>query len=202
MTTDNDWMKVYAYWFGEPGTAAHGTVRDHWFHGGRAADELIKTRFSETCRAAIGGRLEAWKAHPKGAVSLVVVLDQFPRNIFRGDPRSFAHDSIALAAARELVEGPFHDDLMTVEKLFAYLPFEHSENIEDQDRSVAMFEAMEPHPSKQEWVDFAVEHRDIILQFGRFPHRNVILGRDSTPEEAAWLAKSDQRFGTVAEDDT
>jgi uncharacterized protein (DUF924 family) len=90
---------------------------------------------------------------------------------------------------------------MTVEKLFAYLPYEHSENMEDQNTSVSLFVSIDEHEQKQEWLDYAVEHRDIIERFGRFPHRNPILGRVNTPEEEAWLQETDQRFGTVSEDD-
>ena len=96
---------------------------------------------------------------------------------------------------------PLHDDLITVEKVFAYLPFEHSENLADQETCLALFRALEPHDAKAEWVDYAVQHRDIIREFGRFPHRNAILGRRNTPAEEAWLASSDQRFGTDGNDE-
>ena len=132
---------------------------------------------------------------------MIVLLDQFPRNIFRGDSRSFAADPQALENARELVASPLHDDLITVEKVFAYLPFEHSENLADQETCLALFRALEPHDAKAEWVDYAVQHRDIIREFGRFPHRNAILGRRNTPAEEAWLASSDQRFGTDGNDE-
>ena len=93
-----------------------------------------------------------------------------------------------------------HRELITVEKLFAYLPFEHSEQIDGQMKSVALFEAIDHHEQKAEWVEFAVLHKDIVAKFGRFPHRNAILGREITPEEKAWLEASDQRFGTVPDE--
>ena len=197
----DNWSQVYDFWFGEPGSIYHGEVRDFWFGGGAEFDEEIAGRFSETYADAVAGRLDGWFADPRGAVSLIVVLDQFPRNMFCGDPRSFEYDHLALANAKKLVDSPSHRDLMTVEKLFAYLPYEHSENMEDQNTSVSLFVSIDEHEQKQEWLDYAVEHRDIIERFGRFPHRNPILGRVNTPEEEAWLQETDQRFGTVSEDD-
>ena len=196
------WSEVYEFWFGAPGSDTHGKVRDFWFGGGPETDAEIIERFSQTHEDAISGRLESWTTEPRGAVSLILVLDQFPRNMFRGDARSFASDHLALVNAKKLLNSPAHDALMTVEKMFAYLPFEHSENIDDQEKSVALFQAIDPHDDKDEWIDFAIQHRDIIQRFGRFPHRNPIIGRQSTPEEERWLEESDQRFGTVVEDDS
>ncbi len=196
------WSDVYEFWFGSPGSEGHGMARDFWFGGGPEIDAEIVRRFAKTYEEAISGRLESWFAEPRGAVSLIIVLDQFPRNMFRGSARSFASDHLALANAKKLADSPACETLITVEKMFAYMPFEHSENIEDQNRSVALFNAIDPHEDKGELIQFAVEHRDIIERFGRFPHRNSILGRDSTPEEEAWLQESDQRFGTVSEDDS
>lgn len=195
------WSDVYEFWFGAPGSDTHGEVRDFWFGGGPEVDTEIIKRFSQTYEDAISGRLESWAVEPRGAVSLIIVLDQFPRNMFRGDARSFASDGLALANAKKLIDGPAHASLITVEKVFAYLPFEHSENIVDQNRSVTLFRSIDAHEDKEEWIDFAIQHRDIVQRFGRFPHRNPFMGRQSTPEEEAWLEESDQRFGTVVEDD-
>ena len=195
------WSDAYDFWFGSPGSESHGKVRDFWFGGGPEIDTEITERFSGTYDVAISGRLEPWTAEPRGALSLIIVLDQFPRNMFRGNAKSFASDHLALSNAKKLLESPAHLGLTMVEKMFAYLPFEHSENLDDQNRSVALFQALDAYEDKDEWIQFAVEHRGIIVRFGRFPHRNSIIGRDSTPEEDAWLTESDQRFGTVAEDD-
>jgi len=191
-----DWSEIYDYWFGAPGADGHGDVREFWFGGGPSVDSEIRQRFGSHYERAIAGEFESWKSEVRSAVSLIVLLDQFPRNIFRGDPRSFANDPMALNCARQLVEGPLHGELITVEKVFAYLPFEHSEDIEDQKKCVSLYEAMVAHDSKAEWIDFAVLHLEIIEQFGRFPHRNDILDRKNTPAEDAWLANSEQRFGT------
>jgi len=197
-----DWREIYDYWFGAPGADGHGDVREFWFGGGPSVDSEIQERFSGHYERAIAGEFEDWKSGAQSAVSLIILLDQFPRNMFRGDPRSFAADSMALSCARQLVDSPLHGELITVEKVFAYLPFEHSENMEDQNKCVSLYEAMEPHDSKAEWIDFAVLHLEIIEQFGRFPHRNDILGRKNTPAEEAWLATSEHRFGTGGEPDT
>jgi uncharacterized protein (DUF924 family) len=150
---------------------------------------------------AAAGDFENWKIDARGRVALIVLLDQVPRNVFRGEAKSFVADPVALSTARELVASPLHDELITVEKLFAYLPFEHSENIDDQMKCVGLYEAIDDHESEAGWIEFAVLHKDIVAKFGRFPHRNAILGRENTAAEEAWLKSSDQRFGTVPESD-
>lgn len=197
----SNWEEIYAYWFGAPGSPAHGEVRDFWFGGGPEIDREITDRFAGDYALAVAGGCDGWKSIPRACVALIVLLDQFPRNMFRGEAKSFASDSRALATAKSLVGSPAHDTLIAVEKVFTYLPFEHSENADDQARSVALYEAMDDHEKKAEWVDFAVQHKVIVDRFGRFPHRNAILGRESTVEETDWLASSDQHFGTVAEGD-
>lgn len=196
-----EWHDIYDYWFGAPGGVGHGEVREFWFASTPAIDREIEDRFLDRHEQAKGGGFGDWKSNARGWVALIVLLDQVPRNVFRGNPRSFAADPVALAAAKQLVASPRHGELLTVEKLFAYLPFEHSENLDDQEKCVALFEAIDDHESKAEWIEYAVAHRDIVAQFGRFPHRNAILGRQSTPAEEAWLEASDQRFGTVPEGD-
>tara|TARA_R110002126_G_scaffold223984_1_gene368904 strand:+ start:132 stop:737 length:606 start_codon:yes stop_codon:yes gene_type:complete len=191
------WKDIYDFWFGAPGSEGHGEVREFWFASTPETDREIKERFLDQYRRAAAGDFEDWKSDARGWVALIVLLDQVPRNVFRGNRQSFAADPVALAAAKALEASPLHKELITVEKLFAYLPFEHSENIDDQMKSVALFEAIDHHEKKAEWVEFAVLHREIVAKFGRFPHRNAILGRENTPEENAWLESSDQRFGTV-----
>ena len=196
------WSAIYSFWFGEPGTDGHGNVQENWFGGGPELDEEIGSRFLADYEKAASGEYDVWMSDPQGWVALIVTLDQFPRNMFRGDPKSFATDAKALETAKRIVESEFHDQLITVEKLFAYMPFEHSENKSDQARCVDLFQNIDDHDSKSEWIDYAVEHKIIIDQFGRFPHRNEILGRESTKDEIAWLEHSDQRFGTAAEDES
>lgn len=192
-----NWRDIYGFWFGAPGTKGNGDVRDIWFGGGPSVDREIRRRFLRPYEEAVAGEFSGWTSGARSWISLIVLLDQFPRNIFRGDEMSFAADPLARQYAHRLIASPIHEELMTVEKVFAYLPLEHSEDIEDQEKCVALFRAIDPHDKKEEWIDFAVQHHDIIRRFGRFPHRNDILGRADTPDEEAWLASSDQRFGTV-----
>ncbi len=197
MTNRERWDSIYGFWFGKPGSSEHGAVRDFWFGGGPELDLEIRQRFEADYQMAAADRLREWYWQPRSCIALIVLLDQIPRNMYRGDGRAFAKDDMALAAARHLVHSPMHRELLTVEKLFAYLPFEHSEAISDQDIAVRLFADLEDHDNRQEWLRYAEDHRDIIRQFGRFPHRNLLLGRESTPEEIAWLASNNERYGTA-----
>jgi uncharacterized protein (DUF924 family) len=166
--------EVVAFW------QAAGPAR--WFAKDDAFDALFRNRFLAWHEAAAGGRLTHWGDTPAGALALVILLDQFPRNAFRGTPRMYASDEAAREAAAAAIRAG-HDRALPVEmRLFLYLTFAHSEALADQDRSVALFGALgEPYLAR------AVHHRDIVRRFGRFPHRNPILGRPMRPEERRWL---------------
>jgi uncharacterized protein (DUF924 family) len=142
-----------------------------------------------TWERAARGELERWQATPLASLALTLVLDQFPRNIFRGEARAFSSDSLALAAARSMVALEFDRLLSPVERTFAYLPFEHAEDLAAQRRSLALFQALDP-----EHIGDARRHYEIIARFGRFPHRNAILGRESTAEEAEFLGQPGSSF--------
>ena len=135
------------------------------------------------------GELERWRSTPLAALALVVVLDQFSRNMFRGTPRAFAGDPAALAAATSMVERSFDRLLSAQERIFVYLPFEHAEDLAAQRRSLALFDALDPDD-----MEYARRHYEIIARFGRFPHRNAILGRESTAEEAEFLEQPGSSF--------
>lgn len=195
----SEWREIYDFWFGAPGSEGHGDVREFWFASTPDIDREMQERFLDQYHRAAAGDFQEWKSDARGWVALIVLLDQVPRNVFRGDGQSFAADPVALTAAKELVSSPLHAELITVEKVFAYLPFEHSENIDDQMDCVALYEAIDEHESKAEWIEFAVLHKDIVAEFGRFPHRNEMLGRETTPAEQAWLQSNDHRFGTAPE---
>jgi len=154
-----------------------------WFAQESAFDAEIRERFLTTHEAAVAGRLSAWEATAEGALALVIALDQFPRNMFRGKARAFSADAHALAATRRVIERGFDLAIPMPERNFFYLPFEHSENLADQERGVALTEAT----GDAEAVKWAKVHLDVIRRFGRFPHRNATLGRVSTPEEIAFL---------------
>jgi len=172
---------VLAFWFRPPG-------KERWFGGDAGFDAEIRARFLTLHEEAAAGRHDDWGGTPLGAVALCLVLDQFPRNLFRGTPCAFATDARALATAKAAVAQGFDRDPSIGEdhRLFLYLPFEHSEDLADQHRCVALSAAGLSDP---EYVDFARRHLAVIERFGRFPHRNPILGRDSTPDEATHLAE-------------
>ena len=168
---------VLDYWF-EP---AH---RRAWFRSTPELDRDLRARFEAHWVAARDGRLVAWEDDPQGALALAILLDQLPLNMFRGQARSFSTGQQALQVARAAIGRGFDAGFDAPRKTFLYLPFMHSESLADQDRSVALFAAA-GLPDNLRW---ARHHRAIIRRFGRFPHRNRMLGRASTPEEIAWLA--------------
>ncbi len=188
------WRDVIEFWFGAPGSAERGLPRKAWFEKSAGFDVAIRDRFLAVFEAAEAGRLDAWGRTPLAALALVIVLDQFPRNMFRGSPRAFATDPRALHLGRRIVEQGFDGAYLPVERIFAYLPFEHAEDIAMQRQSLALFATLAPEPSGARYLDFARRHHDVIARFGRFPHRNEILGRPSTPEELAFLAQPGSSF--------
>lgn len=181
---------VLAFWFGGVAGDDFKSRNRVWFGKDEALDGAIRSRFAALHADAAAGRRTAWEADPRGALALVVVLDQFPRNMFRGTPEAFATDPLALAVAKRAIDRGFDRLLRPVERLFLYLPFEHSEVLAEQERSVALVGTLGDPGT----LDYAKRHRDIVARFGRFPHRNAILGRMSTPEEAAFLRKPESSF--------
>jgi uncharacterized protein (DUF924 family) len=156
---------------------------ERWFEPDDAFDAAIRERFEGTYRDAVAGRLGAWENSPEGALALVIVLDQFPRNMFRHSARSFAADPLARAVAGRAIANGFDLRVAMPERSFFYLPFEHSEALADQERAVALVAAT----GDADLLKWAELHASIIRRFGRFPHRNAVLGRTSTPEEQAFL---------------
>jgi uncharacterized protein (DUF924 family) len=163
---------VLTFWFGQEKKA--------WFEKNPAFDEEIRVRFLATYEAALAGQLDHWRNESRSALALVILLDQFPRNMFRNSARAFEADALARSAARVILEHGWDQAMTPDERTFVYLPFEHSEALADQELSMRLFEGS----ANAEW---ARRHWDIIKRFGRFPHRNAILGRAGTPEEIAFL---------------
>ena len=175
--------EVLDFWFDEVGEKG-------WFGGGDELDALVRARFLPTWEAALEGRLGLWLTIPPEALAYVIVLDQFPRNMFRGDPRSFASDRHARAAAKTAIGREWDLKVSERERMFFYLPLEHSENLVDQDRSVRLTKARMPDLGQtQGYLLHARAHREQIRRFGRFPTRNEVLRRQSTPAEAEFLAR-------------
>ena len=186
---------IHDFWFGGPNRDEFGESRKAWFVKDAAFDADVRDRFLATLEAAERGELMHWRDASKPCLSLVLLLDQFPRNIFRDTPRAFATDAIALETARFAVAQNYDQTVASVERIFFYLPFEHSESLADQERCVALVEALvNVDASRADFLDYAKRHRDVIARFGRFPHRNRILGRVSTDAEVAFLKQPGSSF--------
>lgn len=190
---------ILSFWFGDSTALDYGHYRKAWFIKDSAFDEQIRDQFLTDTRKAAAGIYEDWKALPHSAVALILLLDQFPRNIYRGQPHSFATDAQALEVAQHVVNASLDRSLIPAYRFFVYLPFEHSEDMHHQDHCVELMQRLiEEVPDLDEGLkgglDYAKRHRDVIKQFGRFPHRNEILGRKSTPAELAFLQQPGSRF--------
>ncbi|SFB73269.1 DUF924 family protein [Massilia yuzhufengensis] len=181
---------VLDFWFLPAGAEGHGQQRIEWFRKDEAFDSMLRERFEVLIAQAVAGGLREWdELGPRGTLARLIVLDQFTRNAYRGKPESFAGDTLALLAAQQLVESGEHVALLPVERQFVYMPFEHAEDARMQEQAVTLFtELASEHEGFNEALDYAHRHRGVIARFGRFPHRNVILGRASSPEELAYLA--------------
>jgi uncharacterized protein (DUF924 family) len=187
--------EILNFWFGGPDSAEFGQRRKVWFFKDPAFDAEVHERFAQDYAAAAVGRYDAWRETAHGALALIILLDQFPRNMFRDTARAFAADKQALQVAKHALAHGFDRELTPYERLFAYLPFEHSENLEDQDRSLELMGTLEKaDQSLADVLDYAQRHRAVIARFGRFPHRNRILGRESTPEEITFLGEPGSSF--------
>jgi uncharacterized protein (DUF924 family) len=156
---------------------------DRWFNKNANFDEEIRQRFLETYEAAAAGQLTDWEQSAQGALALLILLDQFPRNMFRGEARAFATDPLARAVAAGAIVRGFDSQVPPEMRGFFYLPFQHSEDLADQERGIAFYKAI----GDLENLKWAELHADIIRRFGRFPHRNSVLGRTTTPEEQVFL---------------
>jgi len=185
---------VLDFWFGAPGSPARGRTRDVWFRKDAAFDDAIRARFGAAVEKAIEGGFAGWDATADGALAHVLLLDQFTRNIFRDTPRAFAGDARALAIAETAIVRGFDRALDPFGRWFLYLPFEHAEDPDVQRRSLALFGALAQDTGDASPLEWAQRHADVIFRFGRYPHRNAILGRASTPEEEAFLALPGSRF--------
>jgi uncharacterized protein (DUF924 family) len=190
-----EFQALLDFWFGAPGSAEYGRPRKCWFAKDVGFDAALRARFADAVDEAAAGRLDGWGSAAPGSLALILLLDQLPRNLFRGTPRAFATDAAALAQAEAALAQGFDARLLPVERVFLYLPFEHSEALARQDRAVALFAALaREHAGFDDYLDYAERHRAVIRRFGRFPHRNAILGRPATPEEIEYLAQPGSGF--------
>ena len=194
---------ILGFWFGELDAAGlpAADAERRWFSADEAFDAEIRARFEVDLRSAAAGRLRRWEAEPRGALALVLLCDQFPRNMYRGTPRAFMFDEHARAIAERACAAGHEDALRPIERVFLYMPFEHAEDMSAQDESVRRFARLVedvPEARRERFREFlahAEQHRDVVARFGRFPHRNAVLGRESTAAEREFLAGGAKRWG-------
>lgn len=165
-----------------------------WFGKDEQTDVWMRNEFMDDYHAAAAGQLAGWMDAAPGGLALVLLLDQFPRNLFRGTPQAFASDALARETANVMIVRGLDQALIPRQRMFVYLPFEHSEQLEDQMRSVALFETLRDEEGMAEVVRYAHLHHEVITRFGRFPHRNALLGRVSTAQELEFLQQPGSSF--------
>ena len=185
---------ILTFWFGNQEAADYGKPQKFWFIKNIERDHQIKDIFESTYLQAKAAQLDNWKEEALSCLALVIILDQFPRNMYRGQPQAFATDSQALELAQYAIAKGYNRGLLPVQRWFLYLPYEHSENIADQYTSVKLFSTLGDDRDSQSSIAYAERHLKIIQDFGRFPHRNQILGRESTPEEIKFLKQPGSGF--------
>ena len=184
MTVSQAARQILDFWFA-------ATNQPFWFEKNPDFDAACQVQAEALHQSAAAGDLADWQQTPLGALALVILLDQIPRNLYRGEARAFATDAKARAVSRAALDRGFDRGLTEEQRMFLYLPFEHSEDLADQRRSVALFASLTGHP---DWLPWAERHAEIIERFGRFPHRNGVLGRISTAEETEFLAGPNSSF--------
>jgi uncharacterized protein (DUF924 family) len=183
--------EILKFWFG----AGDSGRQQLWFSADPAFDRACTNGFSGDYERAAGGELDQWMKQPASALALILLLDQFPRNMFRGAARAFATDSKARAMTRHVVAAGFDRALSAPRRAFVYMPLEHSEDLADQHESLRLFrELAQDDPAEAGYVQYSERHMELIARFGRFPHRNQVLGRISTPQELEFLSSGDSHF--------
>lgn len=181
---------VLDFWFGREGEPGYGGFREEWFRKDPAFDREVRDRFESLYEAAAAGDLESWREDARSCLALVILLDQFPRNMFRGESRSYVTDKKAQEIAEYAVDHALDRELPEFQRKFFYMPFMHSENLSHQRRSVELFRGL----GEGDAESYAVRHMEIVERFGRFPHRNDVLGRSTTPEEDEFLEEPGSSF--------
>jgi uncharacterized protein (DUF924 family) len=185
--------EILDFWFAPSGSAEHGKTRELWFRKDAAVDQSIRARFGGAVETALAGGFGEWTT-PRGALARVLLLDQFARNIYRETPRAFAGDILALGMSRAAVANRDDQELMPVERWFLYMPFVHAEDPAAQETSLELFKHLADETGLSEPLVWAERHAAVIRRFGRYPHRNAILGRESTAEERQFLATAGSSF--------
>lgn len=195
--TDHVTQSLLSFWFVEGTVPGFCEFRPVWFKSTREFDAAAEERFRPAFEEAVSGNLDHLAETPHGSLALVILLDQFSRNLFRDDARAFATDEKALGVAKTALARGFDRDLTPLQRIFLYLPFQHSEDLGDQHLSVRHFDSLGDEKVFHFIQDAARRHLDIIQRFGRYPHRNAVLGRVSTSEERRFLESSEGQFWTA-----
>ncbi len=190
----SDFEGIINFWFGKPDHPDYGKPKKFWFVKNREFDEQLRSRFLTTYDRAAKGQLDFWQESPSSCLALIILLDQFPRNMFRDRPQAFATDSLALKFAQYAIAKEFDRQLIPVQRWFIYIPFEHSENLEHQYLAVELFSSLKDDPDSADPIAYVEKHLKVIQRFGRFPHRNRILGRESTRDEIEFLKQPGSSF--------
>ncbi|MDB9374848.1 DUF924 family protein [Nodularia sphaerocarpa] len=185
---------ILDFWFGHPDAPDYGKPKADWFGENAEFDQEIRNQFFSDYQKAAGGYLDDWIDSAETCLALILLFDQFPRNMFRGTPEAFATDWEALSAAQHAVVQGYDCQFLPVQRWFIYLPFEHSENLTHQRQCVKLFQQLSHDPDSAKAIEHSFIHQEIIARFGRFPHRNSILGRNSTASEKAFLQQPSSWF--------
>jgi uncharacterized protein (DUF924 family) len=175
------------FWFAPERAPERDRLRGIWFQASPEFDAALAEHFRADYDRAAKGIYRPWRDAPQTCLALVLLLDQLPRNLFRKSPRAYATDAAALETASEAIARGYDRAVAPVRRCFFYLPFQHSESLADQDMALRLYAALPEHPDRAAFLEAARRHREIVARFGRFPHRNGILGRPSTPDEEAFL---------------
>jgi uncharacterized protein (DUF924 family) len=186
--------EILEFWFGTPNDSSWGQNRKAWWLKDAAFDDEVRARFLATHEAAARGDLDSWAGTAAGSLALLILLDQFPRNMFRGEARTYDTDAQARAVAKAALDQGFEDGLTDMQRMFLYMPFQHSERLDDQLRSLTLYDGLSEDGGNADYQKSAQRHYEIVVRFGRFPHRNVVLGRSSTEEELAFLKEPNSSF--------
>ncbi len=190
--------EILDFWFAPPGSPERGQARDIWFARQKEEtskfDDQIRSQFSETVAAAAAGELDHWRHGLDGILALCILLDQFPRNIFRGTAQAFATDGKILAIVKQAVAAGWHQNLESIPGKFLVMPFQHSEDLADQNRGMELFAAYRGSEGGDKSYESMTKHRQLIIDFGRFPHRNAALGRVNSAAEEAYLQDPEAGF--------
>ena len=204
MTLDTE--QILDFWFADTVSLPerYQERKDVWFTECDSFDEQIRSQFEPQIKIAAKLSAAGMRSNPRENLALIIATDQFPRNVYRGTPEAFAYDHAALNLTRSMIDSGMHERMAFVERLFVYMPLQHAEDIDIQLLSIEMFKLLgssAEHPIHQtgaeQSIEYAILHKDIIERFGRFPHRNEILSRESTPEELEYLASGPETFGQV-----